>query len=520
MAKSKYIRITHIQNPKGNPQSGDERPIKTALNEKDSKLREKAVERLTDPSVLEMIALNDPNQFVRAKAIRKVTDPDTPRRAALNDKKEIVNLRAVARIDGEATLKEIIENTPFPKVSKTAKMRLLPPEALMEMIYNEYESGGTRRIAVECLSDRSLLRRVAATGPEKGFCRQVAKLKLKYLAADGVNLEEFPDFAGTEALKNPDPLVRIEAVKRLNDCDILKEIASWDKDADVRLAATERLADQNFLAVGPLRDPESRVRLAALARITDPEVIIRAALSDWNHLIQNAALRKVDSNRQDIFLKSASEDNEPDNFRLAIERLSDRESLQKILYSHPDWRRRIEVLKKINDPEELKRAETENDSPNVCFFAAERRSENDPDAAVETFIRLIRNPDTPFESALRIADLLRERYKKSGGKKIRSDISSLSGTEFQFIVRTGPGDFLHPVQITAVKSFRFHLRGSVIKPVDVLTDPQTLKSPARDNPDSLSFLNAVRSQITPDQSPKEKKNRRDRYRPRLKYPED
>lgn len=62
MAKSKYIRITHIQNPKGNPQSGDERPIKTALNEKDSKLREKAVERLTDPSVLEMIALNDPNQ--------------------------------------------------------------------------------------------------------------------------------------------------------------------------------------------------------------------------------------------------------------------------------------------------------------------------------------------------------------------------------------------------------------------------------------------------------------------------
>ena len=274
--KSKYIRIERGPIPKNDPPIRDEPRIDTALSRKDPQQRLEAVDRLSDPYVLETIALNDPDSSVRAQAILKVTDPETLRRAALNDSSERVSLRAVLRISDEATLKEVIQKTFFPRVSMAAEFRLMPPEDVAKIIDNENNSADTRLVAIRSLSDRALLRRIATTYPGAVY-RQAAKLNYERLAANNADSEE-SGVGGLHAeLKNPDPQVRIKAVQQLNDEDLLVEIAAWDKDPDVRVAAVERITDQEFLAAGPMLDRENRVRLAALARLTKPELIQIAA---------------------------------------------------------------------------------------------------------------------------------------------------------------------------------------------------------------------------------------------------
>lgn len=129
--------------------------------------------------------------------------------------------------------------------------------------------------------------------------------------------------------KDPDPAVRVAAVARLKDEDVLFEIAQHDTDCGVRTAALQRISDPHCLAdialgksemalpaLDRLQDQDLLARVAeraespevrgrAVLRVRDPRVVHRIATQDTNAAVRTQARMRIagpDSLRH--FLKS------------------------------------------------------------------------------------------------------------------------------------------------------------------------------------------------------------------------
>jgi hypothetical protein len=72
--------------------------FKPAWQHSDWKKRRKAVEKITDQSILKEVVLKDKESFVRRAAVWKITDQAFLREVALKDKNEVVRYAAVSRI--------------------------------------------------------------------------------------------------------------------------------------------------------------------------------------------------------------------------------------------------------------------------------------------------------------------------------------------------------------------------------------------------------------------------------------
>jgi hypothetical protein len=137
---------------------------------------------------------------------------------------------------------------------------------------------GTRRMAVEKLTDQTLLADVArnASGSSLGLAA-VEKLTDQALLAD--------------IAKNCESMAWA-AVKRLADQALLTDIATSDRvREDVGLVALERLDDQAVLARIATSDCQLKVRLAAVTKLDDQAILAKIATSDVGDVRALAARR-------------------------------------------------------------------------------------------------------------------------------------------------------------------------------------------------------------------------------------
>lgn len=187
---------------KSGKQSACDDLAKIALNERDENVRDAAVLRLTDKSLLAKIAANDAAAEVRSDAARGLTD--------------------------QSLLAKIAVDDPDAKVRGVAVFRLTDQSLSAKIAVNDSDST-VRSFAMVCLNDQALLANIAVNTPD-AIIRRSAVIHL----TDKSLLAKI-------AVNDQDAKVRRNALLRLNDQALLIKIAAEDTDANVRSAAKSKL---------------------------------------------------------------------------------------------------------------------------------------------------------------------------------------------------------------------------------------------------------------------------------------
>lgn len=117
----------------------------------------------------------------------------------------------------------------------------------------------TRRAALERLDDLDLLRDLASTDADLAV-RAAAQARYRSLLAG-------------QAANSPPLAVRLERLRNETDLDLVTFLARQANEPELRLAALERIDSEPMLAEIALQNSHSEVRLAALKRIQDPNLL-------------------------------------------------------------------------------------------------------------------------------------------------------------------------------------------------------------------------------------------------------
>ena len=158
-------------------------------------------------------------------------------------------------------------------------------------------------------------------------------LKLKWQQADPKAREPAvrepangdPTFV-QQAQQNPDPAMRRAALARLDDLDLLRDLASADVDEDVRAAAQTRY--RSLLAGQTANHPPLAVRLERLRNEADPDLAAFLARQAAEPELRLAALERVDA--EALLAEVALQDSHSEVRLTALERIQDPNLLEPI----------------------------------------------------------------------------------------------------------------------------------------------------------------------------------------------
>jgi HEAT repeat protein len=219
----------------------------------DRYVRRRAVEKLTDSSILEQIAENDASADVRVAAVKRVAQPSLLARLAKDDRDNRVRCEAVGRLTDQPLLAEIATSDPSVDVREAAVKKLTDKDALRSVAHNQQEEPTVRLAAGQVLGDDALLGRIAA---------------LEEIRKD-MKRSEVP--ARREALKQLATL-GTEATAALRDLVYM----FGDPDRDVRWTAAEVAGDIGNNSP-EVRDGLSRLLHSCPRQIPTKKVILAAA---------------------------------------------------------------------------------------------------------------------------------------------------------------------------------------------------------------------------------------------------
>lgn len=161
-----------------------------AINDPDAEVRSDAARSLTDQSVLAKIAVNDLDAEVRGVAVVRLTDQSLLAEIAVNDPDKLDRYSALYRLTDQSLLAKIAVNAPDAKVRSDAVSRLSDRTLLAKIAVNDLDAK-VRRASVLGLTDQSLLVKIAAEDKDDAV-RSVAKAKLGSLCLDAAKSGDTP----------------------------------------------------------------------------------------------------------------------------------------------------------------------------------------------------------------------------------------------------------------------------------------------------------------------------------------
>ena len=153
-------------------------------------------------------------------------------------------------------------------------------ESLFIEIAQKDENPHVRIAAIYRIQDMDMIWKMASTHPEYDT-RFILYKKLNRKSL----LEEITGENLTQS--------RINLVKDLDNAKILEDIAFNDFDVDVRSAAVERIDDENVLAEITKNSPDTAVRIKAVERISDESLLFNIAQKDKNLKVRIAAINEI-----------------------------------------------------------------------------------------------------------------------------------------------------------------------------------------------------------------------------------
>jgi len=129
-----------------------------------------------------------------------------------------------------------------------------------------------RRAAIKHLTDIPALGKSSSGDAEPIVRKKAIEQLFKFLKK-----KEALDALGVVALNDPEADLRLMAVLKVIDQDVIARVAREDVVPEIRQAATKKLTGQDVLAWIAINDPTLLVRSTAAELMTDVQALVKAA---------------------------------------------------------------------------------------------------------------------------------------------------------------------------------------------------------------------------------------------------
>ena len=192
--------------------------------------------------------MNDDNLNDRLNSVRDTTSQKKLKRYALDDSSDEVREIAVSKISDLAVLFYIVKNDKSVNVVKKAIQK-----------------------AIENIDDEEELNNLFME-LSKNEIDYDEILKDSYFITNQKVLSKL-------ALKNPNRLLRLQAINGITNQKVLKQILLNDSYWRCRRAAAKKITNQDILVYIALNDFDSDVRCEAIKRISDQDILVDLALN-------------------------------------------------------------------------------------------------------------------------------------------------------------------------------------------------------------------------------------------------
>ena len=132
--------------------------------------------------------------------------------------------------------------------------------------------------------------------------------------------------------------VRLTAVEKVTDQQVLAKIACSDVDERIRGLAVRKLDnhEQAVLCEIAQNEANNEVRLAAVEKVVDQQVLAKVARADVDARIRNIAVRKLDNHEQAVFCEIAQNEANNEVRLAAVGKVMNQQVLAKIAREDQD----------------------------------------------------------------------------------------------------------------------------------------------------------------------------------------
>lgn len=295
-----------------------EKLAKIALEHKKVEKRQKAVEKLYDQKQLYFVIIKATDENVYKFAIKKLYDLTLWAKVAEESKDPFIRKTAVDNISDQVVLFNIALNDKDKYVSLFAVDKLTEL-ILIARIAIEAKEGYVCIAALQKLTDQTLITKVAMETADANVCNAALKKITEYSL-----LAKF-SFEATNSWQLD---IRVAVIDRINNQELLVNIAQIANHYKIREAATIKIIDQTILANIAISDESSWVRAAATEKLSEQYLLTKLILESKDigviktaieKLIDEAFLAKVATESKEVFVRLA-----------AVNKLNDQELLEKI----------------------------------------------------------------------------------------------------------------------------------------------------------------------------------------------
>ena len=290
--------------------------------------------------------MNDDNLNDRLNSVRDTTSQKKLKRYALDDSSDEVREIAVSKISDLAVLFYIVKNDKSVNVVKKAIQKAIENiddeeelnNLFMELSKNEIDYDEILKDSY-FITNQKVLSKLALKDPNR---------LLRLQAINGITNQKV---LKQILLNDSYWRCRRAAAKKITNQDILVDIALNDFDSDVRREATNKIANQDILVDIALNDFDSDVRREAAKKITNQDILVDIALNNFEYsYVRREATKRITN--QDILVDIALNNIlEYRDIRVeAIKRITNQDILVDLaLKDFEDSDVRVEAIKRISD---------------------------------------------------------------------------------------------------------------------------------------------------------------------------
>jgi len=263
--------------------------LPSQLNDNDFNVRHKALDDVSDEKILIEVATNDLDDYVRYKAFLKLRD-------YYPDSFMLFSPEFILQCSDEILLTFIVKDSMYSS-PKIACGRPIDKDVFVQYLVLYDDRSNIRACAVENpnLRDENLLKEVVLYDYNH---------RVRQAALRNPNLNIQPLFELMVGHDSDDG-VRFEATRRLDDEDVLTDIAVNDPKASIRSAAVNNphLYNERILIKAALNDVVDYVRQGAIHKITNEIVLSRIARQDESKVVRlDAKNRLKEINPRSVYL--------------------------------------------------------------------------------------------------------------------------------------------------------------------------------------------------------------------------
>jgi hypothetical protein len=188
----------------------------------DPAVRMRAIESLTDESILVQMACNDPELEIRHRAVDRLKSTEALRDVALAGRYLDARLKAVARIDDSAVLAEVMRERKNPDLMMACFEKITDQKVLEAIARDPRYNVTARRIAIHMFADQQLLvdilKSVRAPALRRAAAARIEDPDLRRVAEQQARAEQQqPDRNMDRILERYDPEIVVEMLGAFRD---------------------------------------------------------------------------------------------------------------------------------------------------------------------------------------------------------------------------------------------------------------------------------------------------------------